>query len=341
MEPQGYSGIILTDGKYVPVKEVEGKPVGLVPKSWKRKGKTSKGLVILPFMDYLTHDIPVYEVALSENMFDLEQGFQKLKDLGYDLKVIVCDESMGQIVEVAKKVFPKVIIQICLTHYSRNIDKEFKVNSVSRTIKKLKKQLDHLGDSIMIPTHHHDIEKARTIVNEIADLEYEYGYLITVQRSFQKIFWKVKTNEELSEAEDELNEAIGHMNLTTYPHANALRKRYLDYYEKRDWITAFTAYPELDIPRTTNLIEGFNSTTLEIRFTSIRGFEKEEYARNYINALILQRRFQKFTDCRGKFKHLNGKSPLEIAQPKNTLLFKSYSQDWVHYCKKLKQKVPK
>lgn len=68
LEPQNYSGILLIDGKYLPVKAVElKKRAGLVPYSQKRRGKTRGGLVAIPFMDYESHDIPVYIIALSEN----------------------------------------------------------------------------------------------------------------------------------------------------------------------------------------------------------------------------------------------------------------------------------
>lgn len=340
MKPQNYSGIILIDGKYVPVKYVDGKSKGLVPRSKKRRGKTKKGLVILPFMDYLTHDIPIYITALSENTFDIERGFQKLKEIGYPLKIIVCDESMGKIAQVARKFFPDVIIQICLTHYSQNIDREFRVNGAKRTMKALENKLFKLGDSIFIPTRHYDIEKGRKLVNELADLEYKYDYLIKVQGVFQEIFWGAKTMEELSEAEDRLNETVGWMNLKSYPYAERIKKRYLDYYEKRKIIITAIQNPELNIPRTTNLIEGFNSTTLEIRFSSIRGFEKEETAKTYINALILKRRFQKFKDCKKKFKKLNGKSPLKIAQPLNDFGFNFDEDNWINFCQKLKKENP-
>ena len=100
-------------------------------------------------------------------------------------------------------------------------------------------------------------------------------------------------------------------------------------------------HPELDIPRTTNLIEGWNSTTMELRISSIRGFKKEKYARNYINAIILKYRFHTFKDCKTKFKKLNGKSPLEIAQPLNSLGFNFHTDDWIPFCKNLKEKFKK
>jgi hypothetical protein len=338
LRPQNYCGIILIDGKYVPVKETSGRAMGFVPRSAKR-GNTKKGLVTIACIDYLTHDVPIFETCLSENSFDIERIFLQLKELGYPLKVIICDETMGQIAEIAKRVFPKVVIQICLTHYSKTIERTFVCNSAKRTYKSLQKQLDYLGESPLISTRHHDRKKARGLTNEMADLESEYGYLWIVQSLFHELFWQVKNSEELNIWEDKFNETISRMDLKNYPHAKKIQDRYQDYYEKRDGITASILHPELNIPKTTNLIEGFNSTTLEIRFTTIRGFEKEEYAKNYINALILKYRFHKFTDCKKQFKHLNKKSPLQIANPMNDFGFNFENGDWIKFCKLVGQCV--
>src|SRR5690606_3807061 len=255
------------------------------------------------------------------------------------LKILICDESIGEIAQVAKEFSPKLILQTCLKHYSANVDKEFKVNRVRRILKSLQNKLNKLGDSVLIPTHHYNRERARKWVNQIAEIESEYLYLIRIQSLFHKIFWKAETIEELGEIENELSNFIGQINLDTYPHAQKIIKRYKSYYQKHEQINAHLFHPELNIPRTTNLIEGFNSTTLELHFTSIRGFEKEKTARDYINALILQYRFHKFKCCKKPFTHLNGKSPLEIAQPfphKNL----ASGKEWIEFCRKLKAKKP-
>ena len=154
MCPQNYCGIILVDGKCVAVKDAKQTVTG-------RKSKTKKGLVDISFIDYATHDIPVHILAASENMHDIEQGFLMLREIGYPLKVVVCDESMGEIMSVARKVFPGVIVQLCLTHYSAALDRNIKVNSAKRTIASVEKKLAHLGGSILIPSHKYDREKAR------------------------------------------------------------------------------------------------------------------------------------------------------------------------------------
>ncbi len=63
-------------------------------------------------------------------------------------------------------------------------------------------------------------------------------------------------------------------------------------------------------PLTTNLIESLNGH-LESRLQSLRAFQTIEYARLWLNGYVLKRRFTKFTDCKGKFRFLKGKSGVE------------------------------
>lgn len=84
----------------------------------------------------------------------------------------------------------------------------------------------------------------------------------------------------------------------------------LDIERRRDVLLAYTT--EKSIPRTTNLIECFNSH-LEARLKSARCFESIRHARFWLNAYFIQRRLKPFTDCQGQFQKLNGKSSLQIA----------------------------
>lgn len=60
-------------------------------------------------------------------------------------------------------------------------------------------------------------------------------------------------------------------------------------------------------PLTNNLIEGMNSH-LEARLQSLRSFQSIKYAHLWFNGYILKRRYTKFTDCKGKFRFLRGKT---------------------------------
>lgn len=67
------------------------------------------------------------------------------------------------------------------------------------------------------------------------------------------------------------------------------------------------------IPRTTNLIESFNSH-LEGRLKTIKGFESFRHADTWLNAYFLNRRLKPFTDCEERFRYLNGKRSLELSK---------------------------
>ncbi len=65
------------------------------------------------------------------------------------------------------------------------------------------------------------------------------------------------------------------------------------------------------IPRTTNLIECFNSH-LQGRLKTIKGFKSFKHADLWLNAYFIRRRFKKFKDCKGQFKCLNGRRSIDI-----------------------------
>lgn len=65
-------------------------------------------------------------------------------------------------------------------------------------------------------------------------------------------------------------------------------------------------------PRTTNLIESFNSH-LQGRLKTIKGFESFKYANNWLNIYFLRRRLKKFTDCEKQFKKLNGTASIQLS----------------------------
>lgn len=72
-------------------------------------------------------------------------------------------------------------------------------------------------------------------------------------------------------------------------------------------------------PVTTNLIEGLNGH-LESRLFALRSFQTINYARLWFNGYILKRRFTKYTDSRGKFRFMKGKSGLMMTQKQDVVL---------------------
>lgn len=66
-------------------------------------------------------------------------------------------------------------------------------------------------------------------------------------------------------------------------------------------------------PLTTNLIEGMNGH-LEQRLKSICSFQSVAYAKLWLNGYILKRRLTKFTDCKRRFRYLNGKTGVDMTK---------------------------
>jgi transposase-like protein len=111
-EPFRFSGILILDGKYVAVKGFERK---------------------IPFLfgiDYLSHDIPHGDLFLAEDEAAFSQYFQKLKDLGYRLRIVVADDRAG-LKQALNKVFPYARLQLCQNHYLENIRINLKIRSLS------------------------------------------------------------------------------------------------------------------------------------------------------------------------------------------------------------------
>lgn len=72
-------------------------------------------------------------------------------------------------------------------------------------------------------------------------------------------------------------------------------------------------------PVTTNLVEGMNAH-LEARLVALRSFQSVNHAKLWFNGYILKRRFTKYTDCRGKFRYLNGKCGVEMTKKPDIVL---------------------
>lgn len=91
--------------------------------------------------------------------------------------------------------------------------------------------------------------------------------------------------------------------------AKQMIKSFLDIKEN---LCAHLLHPELHLPHTSNDIENL-FRQLNLRLRSLGRFFHQLYARDYLNAWALLRRFTKFTDCRKGRRHRNGKAPLVLA----------------------------
>ena len=66
-----------------------------------------------------------------------------------------------------------------------------------------------------------------------------------------------------------------------------------------------------DCPNNTNLIELYNSH-LNGRLKTIKGFQDIQSARRWLNGYLIRRRTKPLTDCKTKFKKLNGFASLQM-----------------------------
>lgn len=326
MEPSNYSGNLITDGKYVPTKDCVPDPRDRsdVPRSKKRR-KIKKGLVFITNVDYHTHDLPHLNSDLSENYFIFDRNFRTLKeDLDYPLKSLTCDKK-SEIVSSCLEYYPETKIQLCLAHYSREIKRKLAVQGIKKTIESLEKRLNKLQNK--------QSSSAIELIRRINKLGSKYRTLI----EFQDLMLGIIFAKNIKEKEERLNylEKIFFKRdfkpeLLPKEHRRKILKVYQAFVKNQEFLFTHLEYPELKIPYTTNLLEGINGH-LEDRLTAIRGFESRETAENYLNALILQRRFKSFKSCRKRFTHLNGKSPLEIVKAKNISKIK---KNWIRFCLK-------
>ena len=316
-----YSGNLVIDGKYVPVKElIDDEPLaqvlGKIPRSKKRR-KVKHGKVLVWGADYDSHDLPHFEFGDSECGAVFNDYFRTLKNNSYPLKSLTTDDK-GEAMRAARRHYPECVIQLCTKHYMAKLNRSLVTQSIAVKLGVLQRKIDKFfpaADSELIPTGRiYSLKRIVKLTNEMADLEMRYELLLDFQESIagivgapdyetaqmriaslEKYFWPKRQKMNFPKEQIRL-----------------VKKLLADFRDNQEYLLNYLKYPHLNIPNTTNLLEGFNSQ-LELRLSSIRGFESFETAENYLNAWIVKRRFARFTDCRGKFKKLNGKSPLECA----------------------------
>lgn len=315
-----YSGNLVVDGKYIPVKEFvetdQSNAIGKIPRSRKRQ-KVKRGKVLLWGADYDSHDLPHFEFGDSENDFVFNDYFRMLELNSYPLKSLTTDDK-GEAIRAAKRYFPNCVIQLCTKHYMAKLNRMLVTQSIAVKLRVKEKKIEKLfpnPENECIPiARQYSLKQIVKLTNEMAELETRYELLF----DFQSAIIGIITASDYQTAQDRI-ESLDKYFWTKRQKMNfpkeqikLVRKLLADFHDNQEYLLNYLKYPHLNIPATTNLLEGFNSQ-LELRLSSIRGFETIATAKNYINAWIIKRRLTKFTDCRKNFKKLNGKSPLECA----------------------------
>jgi Transposase, Mutator family len=161
-----FCGVLVLDGVYVAVK-------GLPKK--------------IPFIygiDFLTHDIPAGILDFAESEAAFLRLFLILKEVGYPLKAVVCDEAMA-VRPALRKVFPDAVIQLCHVHVLRNIREDLHLSSFDKThmpfFREIQRLLAAQGE-----------ENRRNIFKDIAlrfdANELYWGILKSIRRRWEDLF---------------------------------------------------------------------------------------------------------------------------------------------------------
>jgi len=119
-----WSGILVMDGKYVAIRGYKNK----IPFLWA--------------VDYLTHDVPHFKLAPSENYQASLSFFQSLRLVNYSLQSLVTDDNINFRL-AAQNVYPKVVAQICTNHFKETLRSVLRVRS-NDTYKPLMKEIEFI-----------------------------------------------------------------------------------------------------------------------------------------------------------------------------------------------------
>lgn len=236
-----FCGILIVDGKYIAVSG----------KDFDQK---------IPFIygiDYLTHDIPHGELFTVEDEAAFSRFFQKLKDMGYPLRVVIADDRQG-LKQALNKVFPYARLQLCHVHFLENIRQLLNIRTDER--------YRHFFNSLI--AHVFGVKKEDKIIRGLTHVFYKRTY---GSRMLQNIVTGIKHRQ---------TELFNYLQIK-------------------------------NCPNNTNLIELYNSH-LQARLKSIKGFQSFDSANRWLNGYLIRRRTKSLTDCKTKFKKLNGFASLQF-----------------------------
>lgn len=112
-----WSGILAVDGKYVRTRILRSKRVD-------EKKRTRSFMCWLSGIDIGTGDLPHYALADEETMIDLVLYFRRLKEIGYELQVLISDGN-PDIARAARKIYGDgIIVQLCTRHFIEGLKRK-------------------------------------------------------------------------------------------------------------------------------------------------------------------------------------------------------------------------
>ncbi len=282
---------------------------------------------MISLMHWASHDLPVIEFGESEDEVVWMRAFRATKERGVTIRYLVADDRRP-CWNAAMRVFPDIVIQSCHAHFLRDVERKLGYQHILRRISKLERELDHVWVSVEKRGYGDGKRKAVRIVNAILELDRQSDFVLAFVWYLHRLLASTIAAER---------DARWTFITTTWfpaydrlaphdPYRKTIRSIWRKVIRQREELFAYLRFPGEALPKTTNALEGWHNQ-VELRIASIRGFESPETGDAYLNALTMWRRFRRFTDCKGGFKHLNGKCSLEAAGVQGVLV-----REWLDHC---------
>lgn len=161
-----FCGILVVDGKYVKVRGYE------------------KAIPLLWGIDYLTHDVPIFDFAPSENYESWLKYFGYLKSIKYSLQIVICDDNEN-IKMAARYMFPTVLVQTCQNHFLENIRRDLQV----RTEEKYRDFVFDLRTELFLrKINRQDFrQRALKLVKKYTGNQIAVSCLVKIEKSFDEL----------------------------------------------------------------------------------------------------------------------------------------------------------
>lgn len=245
----------------------------------------------------------IHSELLEEYAQDKFDSFFRfvVERLEYSAKSITTDLDEMLAKSIRKEMGSKVFHQLCLRHALERMRailgyKSLKFKHKALTKRYEKHKLKAMGGD---KTEVNNIIEIKDQLDELREeIENQEELLKTIKKM---LYYKCRISSEkkLKEIIEKFGREYPRIILFITEHKEGL----------------LTHQKTLGIEKTTNIAENKNRQIMR-RLKTIESFQSEETAFNYLNLLRNYLRFKPYTDCRGKRKINNGKSPIEICSGK-------------------------
>lgn len=264
---------------------------------------------------------PVHIELLQERSQEAYDNFFKylVDHIGYRVRAITTDLD-PMLDSAVKNVFDgKILHQKCIWHGLEIVKSQIDLIKAKQDYFRFKKRYDAMSASLEDKKayYHSTKEKLEQMKDDLYLLQEEYlskeKLLATVREMLTR-----KTEHDISSRLTSIKRRYANK----YPQVISFLSSNLE------GLTTHTI--NHDIPKTNIMAESFNRQ-LQRRLKTIESFQTVATAFNYLNMIRNYIRFKPFTDCKGKRKYRNRRSPIELCHVK--LLTRDWIKNSINYPK--------